>query len=48
MKKRGFSKPFAYLVLQQNGNEEALKWIAANKQQCIDFVDWAIGYQLKQ
>lgn len=48
MKKRGFSKPFSYLILQQNGNAEAEKWIAANNKQCLDFINWAATYQLKQ
>ena len=48
MKKQGFSKTFAYLVLQQNGNKEALKWLVENEQQNIKFINWAKSYQLKQ
>jgi Tfp pilus assembly protein PilF len=48
MKKQGFSKTFAYLVLQQNGNKEALKWLVENEQQNVKFINWARSYQLKQ
>jgi tetratricopeptide (TPR) repeat protein len=47
MKKKGFSKTFAYLVLQQNDNKEALKWLVENEQQYINFLTWAKSYQLK-
>jgi len=48
MKKQGFSKTFAYLILQQNGNKEALKWLVENEQQNIKFINWAKNYQLKR
>lgn len=48
MKKQGHSKTFAYLLLQQNGNKEALKWLVENEQQNIKFINWAKSYQLKQ
>ncbi len=48
MKKKGFSKTFAYLVLQQSGNKEALKWLVENEQQNINFQKWARSYQLPQ
>jgi tetratricopeptide (TPR) repeat protein len=44
MKKKGFSKTFAYLVLQQSGNKEALKWLVENEQQSINFIKWAKSY----
>jgi len=46
MKKQGHSKTFAYLVLQQNGNKEALKWLVENEQQNVNFINWAKSYQL--
>lgn len=45
MKKRGYSKIFAYLVLQQNGNKEAEKWLIDNGQTAIDFINWSKTYQ---
>lgn len=48
MNKKGFSKTFAYLVLQQNGNKDAEKWLANNEQQKVDFMDWAKDYQSKK
>lgn len=46
MKKRGYSKTFAYLVLQQNGNKDAEKWLIDNSQQSMAFINWAKSYQL--
>ncbi len=48
MKKKGFSKTFAYLVLQQSGDQEAEKWLVDNSRQSIDFINWAKTYQLKK
>lgn len=48
MKKKGFSKPFAYLVLQQSGNREAESWLVNNKQQSVNFINWARAYELKK
>ena len=48
MKKQGYSKTFAYLVLQQSGNKEALKWLVENEQQNVNFIKWARNYQLNQ
>ncbi len=47
MKKKGFSKTFSYLVLQQNGNKEAERWLIDNDQHSLDFINWARSYQLK-
>ncbi len=44
MKKKGFSKTFAYLVLHQRGDKEALKWLVENEQQTINFIKWAKSY----
>ncbi len=44
MKKRGYSKTFSNLVLHQNGNKTALKWLAENEKQLADFVNWAKSY----
>ncbi len=46
MKQRGYVKPFAYLILQQNGNENAEKWMLNNSKQTIEFINWAKAYQL--
>ena len=48
MKKKNFTKTFAFLVLQQNGNKEVEKWLSENNQQKLNFIDWAKSYQLKQ
>ena len=48
MKRQGLTKPFAYLVLQQNGNKEALKWLVENEQENIKFIKWARSYKPKQ
>ena len=48
MKKKGFSKTFAYLVLQQNGDQEAEKWLVDNSRQSVGFINWAKTYQLKK
>jgi hypothetical protein len=45
MKKNGYSKIFAYLVLQQNGNKAAEKWLLENSQKGQNFLDWAESYK---
>lgn len=45
MKSKGHSQTFAYLVLQQNGDADAAKWIAANVQKVSDFRNWAKDYK---
>ena len=45
MKKQGFSKTFAYLVLQQNGNKTAENWLVENERQSIAFINWAKDYR---
>ncbi len=44
MKKLGYSKIFAYLVLQQDGNKTAEKWLIDNSQKAIEFINWAKRY----
>lgn len=46
MKKRGFTKTFAYLVLQQSGNKEAEKFLIDNAEQTLAFMNWARTHQL--
>ncbi|MDQ3801688.1 MAG: tetratricopeptide repeat protein [Acidobacteriota bacterium] len=48
MKKSGYSKFFAYLVLQQQGNKQAEKWLIDQGQKTIDFINWAKSYQLRK
>lgn len=48
MKKKGYAKTFAYLILQQNGNKDAEKWLIEQGQQTLDFINWAKSYQLKK
>jgi tetratricopeptide (TPR) repeat protein len=48
MKKSGYSKIFAYLVLQQQGNKQAEKWLVEQGQKTIDFINWAKSYQLRK
>jgi lipoprotein NlpI len=44
MKTKGFTKIFAYLVLQQDGNKTAEKWLLDNSQKTVAFINWAKGY----
>lgn len=44
MKRRGFIKPFAYLVLYHAGSEEARKWLSGNNQKAAEFLAWAKSY----
>ena len=48
MKKKGFVKHFAYLVLQQNGDKDAEKWLVDEGQKTIDFINWAKSYQFSR
>jgi tetratricopeptide (TPR) repeat protein len=48
MKKSGYSKFFAYMVLQQNGNKQAEKWLIDQGQKTVDFINWSKSYQLKK
>ncbi|MEP6904033.1 MAG: hypothetical protein ABJA66_20090, partial [Actinomycetota bacterium] len=44
MKTKGYSKIFAYLVLQQDGNKTAEKWLIANSPKTVEFINWAKAY----
>jgi len=48
MKRLGYVKPFAYLVLFQNGNSEALSWLKANEPKIREFLTWSKGYSTPQ
>ena len=45
MKKQGYVKYFAYLILQQNGNTEAEKWLIDSGPKTLAFLNWAKSYQ---
>ncbi len=45
MKKNGYSKIFAYLVLQQDGSQTAEKWLTDNSQKSSEFMNWAKTYK---
>lgn len=45
LKKQGYTKHFAYLVLQQNGNKEAEKWLIDSGPKTLAFFNWAKSYQ---
>lgn len=47
MKKRGYVKYFAYLILQQSGNKDAEKWLIDEGQKTVNFIEWAKSYQLQ-
>jgi tetratricopeptide (TPR) repeat protein len=47
LKKRGYVKHFAYLILQQNGDQEAEKWLLANGDKSMEFFEWAKNYKRK-
>ncbi len=46
MKKQGHTKAFAYLVLYNNGNADALKWLKENGIQLEAFINWSKAYAL--
>lgn len=45
MKKKGYSKVLAYMILQQDGNKTAEKWLNDNAQLMTDFVNWSKSYK---
>lgn len=47
MKKHGYSKTFAYLMLQQSGDKTAEKRLLDDSAQTQQFLDWAKNYQLQ-
>ncbi len=44
VKKNGYSKVFAYLILQEDGNKAAEKWLVENGDKMVEFITWAKGY----
>ncbi|HEV7683650.1 MAG TPA: tetratricopeptide repeat protein [Pyrinomonadaceae bacterium] len=44
MKQKNFVEPFVYYITQSDGNEETLKWLAANKARVGDFLTWSKFY----
>lgn len=45
MKNNGYSKIFAYLILQQDGNKITEKWLLDNSKKTIEFLAWAKEYK---
>jgi hypothetical protein len=45
MKKNGYTKIFSYLILQQDGNKTAEKWLLENSKKGQEFLDWAQAYK---
>lgn len=45
MKKKGYVKHFAYIIMQQNGNTEAKEWLIDNGPKTLAFLNWAKDYQ---
>lgn len=43
-KKKGNSRVLAYLILQLDGNSNALKWLVENEAKTLAFIDWAKSY----
>jgi Tfp pilus assembly protein PilF len=48
MKQKKFVEPFVYYITQSDGNEETLKWLAANKARVGDFLAWSKLYTWPQ
>ncbi len=48
LKKKGYVKYFAYLILQQNGNKEAEEWLVKEGAKTMEFIDWAKSYSLNK
>lgn len=45
LKKQGYTKHLAYLILQQNGNKEAEEWLIDSGPKTLAFLNWAKSYQ---
>jgi tetratricopeptide (TPR) repeat protein len=46
MRRRGYVKPFAYIVLANAGNEAAARWVLSDNQKTVvEFMNWAKSYQ---
>jgi hypothetical protein len=48
MKRLGYVKPFAYIVMVHNGDEDAANWIAENRPKTAEFLNWAKNYNPPQ
>jgi len=46
MKRLGYVKPFAYLVLYHTGNAAAQEWIKNNETKMREYIGWAKAYKL--
>lgn len=44
MKAKGYADVFAYLVLQQSGNENARQWLLQRKEKLAEFLIWSKAY----
>jgi Tfp pilus assembly protein PilF len=44
MKRLGYVKPFAYIVLLHNGDPAAANWIKENQPKTAEFLSWAKNY----
>jgi hypothetical protein len=45
MKQKNYVEPFVYHITQSDGNEDTLKWLAANKARVGDFLAWSRLYK---
>jgi len=45
LKQKKFVEPFVYYISQADGNEETVKWLAANKARVGDFLAWSKLYK---
>lgn len=48
MKRKNYVEPFVYYITQNDGNEETLKWLAANRARVGDFLAWSKLYKWPQ
>jgi hypothetical protein len=48
MKEKKHLEAFVYFITQSDGNEETLKWLAANKTRVGDFLAWSKFYKWPQ
>jgi len=45
MKKGGYHEPMAYIILQEAGNDEGIKWISINPRKVLEYHEWTRSYQ---
>jgi hypothetical protein len=48
MKRLGYVKPFAYIVMVHIGDEDAVNWIKENQPKTAEFLNWAKNYNPPQ